>query len=98
MARTQTMVQLNSELLDVLDRAAERRGASRSSLIRELLWAGLARDREAVIGERIVDGYRRLPPGAPDAWGDLEAAADASADEVMARLEAEEREAGHGPW
>ena len=45
MARTQTMVQLNEDLLDVLDRAAARRGASRSLLIRELLWEGLRRER-----------------------------------------------------
>lgn len=98
MSRTQTMVQLNRELLDVLDRAAERRGASRSALIRELLWAGLAEDREAGIGERIVEGYRRLPAAEPDAWGDLGAATEASTEEVMARLDAEEREAGYGPW
>ena len=98
MARTQTMVQLNDELLETLDRAADRRGASRSALIRELLWQGLAEDRDAMIGEGIAAGYRRLPPGEPDDWGDLGAAGDASAEEVLRRLDADERRHGHAPW
>jgi len=90
MARTQTMVQLNDELLEVLDSAAARRRSSRSVLIRELLWEGLRTDREALIGERIAAGYRRVPQGEPDDWGDLSAAANASTEEVLRRLDAEE--------
>jgi len=92
------MVQLSDELLESLDRATDRRGGSRSALIRELLWHGLAEDRHALIGERIAAGYRRLPPGEPDDWGDVGAAADTSTEEVLSRLDAEEREHGHAPW
>lgn len=61
MARTQTMVQLSDELLEVLDRVAAARGASRSALVRELLWEALSEDRDRRIGELIADGYRRAP-------------------------------------
>ncbi|HZI92434.1 MAG TPA: CopG family transcriptional regulator [Thermoleophilaceae bacterium] len=98
MARTQTMVQLSEDLLETLDRAADRRGASRSALIRELLWQSLAEDRHVLVGERIAAGYRRVPPGEPDDWGDLGAGADASTEEVLRRLDAEERLHGHDPW
>lgn len=98
MARTQTMVQLSDDLLETLDRAAGRRGASRSALIRELLWQALAQDRHALIGERIAAGYRRVPPGEPDDWGDLATAVDTSTEEALRRLDAEERRQGHEPW
>lgn len=98
MARTQTMVQLSDELLETLDRAAQRRGGSRSALIRELLWQGLAEDRQALIGERIAAGYRRVPAAEPDEWGELGAGADASTEELLRRLDAEERRHGHEPW
>jgi mRNA interferase MazF len=90
MARTQTMVQLSEELVKTLDKAAARRGASRSGLIRELLWEGLRRDRSGSIGEDAA-GYRRIPQAEPDEWGDVAAAADVSTDEVLRRLDAEER-------
>lgn len=50
------------------------------------------------IGERIAEGYRRVPQAEPDAWGDLAADLDAANDELLARLDAEERAAGHEPW
>jgi hypothetical protein len=34
----------------------------------------------------------------PDEWGDLAADLDAANDELLARLDAEERAAGHKPW
>ncbi len=98
MARSQTMVQLSDDLVETLDRVAARRGASRSGLIRELLWEGLRRDRDTIIGERIVAGYRLLPQGEPDDWGDVAASADASTEEVLRRLDAEERAAGPSSW
>ncbi len=98
MARTQTMVQLNDELVRLLDDQADRRGMSRSALIREVLMEHLARDVEAEIDRRIVDGYRRIPPGTPDGWGDLTAATERSTRDVLAKLDAEEREAGYEPW
>ena len=98
MARTQTMVQLSDELVETLDRAAARRGTSRSALIRELLWEGLRHDRDLVVGQRIAEGYRRVPQVEPDEWGDLAGAGDASTEELLQRLDAEERGGGHHPW
>jgi predicted DNA-binding protein len=98
MARTQTMVQLTQELLESLDEAASRRGVSRSALIRELVIDGLRRAEADAIGERIADGYRRIPQAAPDAWGDISAPSDDAAEEVLRRLDAEERAQGHAPW
>lgn len=92
------MVQLSDDLLEALDRAAATRGASRSALIRTLLWEGLRNDTERAIGERIADGYRRIPQAEPDEWGDLPAAADHGNRETLRRLDAEERAAGYDPW
>lgn len=98
MARTQTMVQLSEELVVSLDEAAGRRGLSRSALIRELVTDGLRRASAESAGERIADGYRRIPQARPDAWGDLGVAADAATGELLLRLDAEERAGGHDPW
>lgn len=98
MTRTQTMVQLSDDLLETLDRAAADRGASRSALIRELLWEALSEDRERQIGEAIAEGYRRIPQGTPDEWGDLSEQNRRSNREMLERLDAEERAAGFGPW
>lgn len=92
------MVQLSDELVETLDRAAARRGASRSALIRQLLWEGLRGDRDALIGERIAAGYLRIPQGEPDDWGDVAAGADASAGEALRRLDGEEERREHPPW
>lgn len=89
MARTQTMVQLSDELLEVLDRVAAARGASRSALVRELLWEALSEDRDRRIGELIADGYRRIPQGTRHEHGNQE---------TLRRLDAEKRAAGFGPW
>lgn len=47
-----------------------------------------------LLGVHIADGYRRIPPGVPDEWGDLEAVADRSFREVSQRLDAEELRPG----
>lgn len=54
--------------------------------------------RGVSIDHQIIDGYTRIPPGTPDEWGDLERLTDECTDELLARLEAEEREAGYEPW
>lgn len=92
------MVQLSDELLEALDRAAAARGASRSALIRVLLWDGLRDDTERALGEQIADGYRRIPQSEPDEWGDLAVAADYANRETLRRLDAEEQGAGYEPW
>lgn len=98
MARTQTMVQLTAELVQSLDAIAARRAVSRSALIREFVLEGLERSGEAAIGERIVAGYRRIPQAHPDEWGDPIVAADIATGELLQRLDAEERAAGHDRW
>ncbi len=98
MARTQTMVQLTQELVESLDALAGRRAMSRSALIREFVVVGLEQSTSAAVGERIAEGYRRMPQAEPDEWGDLAADVDAANDELLARLDAEERAAGHEPW
>ena len=92
------MVQLTQELVDSLDALAQRRSLSRSALIREFVVDGLQQSTAAAVGERIADGYRRIPQAQPDEWGDLAAASDIATGELMARLDAEERAAGHEPW
>ncbi|MDQ3574242.1 MAG: ribbon-helix-helix domain-containing protein [Actinomycetota bacterium] len=98
MARVQTIVQLNRDLLALLDREATRRGVSRSALVRTALEEFLHADRERMISERIVDGYTRIPPGAADDWGDLEAMTERATTDLSRRLDAEERGHGHEPW
>jgi predicted DNA-binding protein len=69
MARKQTLVQLNDDLIAVLDEQAARRGVTRSHLIREAIEAHLKTSRDAEIDAAIVDGYTRIPPE-PDPWLD----------------------------
>ena len=98
MARVQTMVQLTDALLESLDREASRRATSRSALIRTALEDFLGADREAAIGQRIADGYGRIPPATPDEWGDISRMTDLATADLLVRLDAEERAGGHAPW
>jgi len=61
MTRTQTLVQLNEELLRRLDERAAREGRSRSALIREAIEAYMYDARSAEIDRQIVEGYERMP-------------------------------------
>ena len=70
MARRQTLVQLNDELLAVLDQRAARHGVSRSELIRRAIEAYLKDDRDAEIDAAIVEGYTRIPPEEDDPWAE----------------------------
>ncbi len=92
------MVQLTQELLESLDTIAEQRSISRSALIREFVLDGLRQGEASAIGERIADGYRRIPQAHPDEWGDPLLSADVATGELLARLDAEERAAGHDSW
>ena len=98
MARTQTMVQLSDDLLADLDREAARKGVSRSALIRDAVTASLAASRDTEVSRAIIEGYRRIPQGIPDEWGDLAAMTEATFGDLMKRLDAEEREHGFPPW
>lgn len=99
--RTQTMVQLTKEMVELLDRRAAAAGVSRSQLIREAIEAYLSADREAEIDRRITEGYARMPQGGEydvDEWGDLGKMVTALAVESLRRLDEEERAAGLEPW
>jgi hypothetical protein len=92
------MVQLSDDLLRSLDDEAARLGLSRSKLIRDLLTEALRQACADEVGARIAEGYRRLPQLEPDAWGDPQVTAEAATEELLLRLDAEERAAGAPPW
>lgn len=92
------MVQLTSDLVEALDDVARRRGTSRSALIREFVSDGLEQSGAAAVGERIAEGYRRIPQLEPDEWGDVGAATEIATGELLVRLDAEDRTAGHDAW
>lgn len=71
-ARRQTLVQLNDELLSLLDEQAVRTKTSRSQLIREAIERYLAVERETAIDRAIVEGYTRIPQE-PDPWAEAAA-------------------------
>lgn len=91
-------MQLTEAQVVALDVLAARRRVSRSALIRSAVDGILADDRERHLAEEIVAGYRRIPPGEPDAWGDVEAALDQNTLETLQRVADEERRAGTAPW
>ncbi len=97
-ARKQTLVQLTDEQVVALDHRARRDGVSRSQVIRQAVDHLLADDEEARINAAIIEGYRRIPAGTPDAWGDIEAQLEQNSRETMQRLDQEERQAGVEPW
>jgi predicted transcriptional regulator len=94
MARTQTIVQLTDDLVEQLDAEADLRGISRSALIREAVAEHLQSGRQERITAVLVDGYRRIPQGAADEWGDLSGEVRESTRRTLRRLDAEESEAG----
>lgn len=99
--RTQTMVQLNEDLLEQLDRRAASDGVSRSQVIRNAIEAYLAGDRATAIDRLIIEGYQRLPQGGQfdaDEWGNLGTMMATMTAEQMRLLNDEEREAGFEPW
>jgi metal-responsive CopG/Arc/MetJ family transcriptional regulator len=73
MTRTQTLVQLNEELLRRLDERAAREGRSRSALIREAIEAYMYDARSAEIDRQIIEGYERIPETEEElAWADAD--------------------------
>jgi metal-responsive CopG/Arc/MetJ family transcriptional regulator len=59
--RTQTLVQLNEDLLRRLDERAAREGRSRSALIRDAIEAYLYDEENTRIDREIREGYERFP-------------------------------------
>lgn len=91
MPRKETLVQLTDELLARLDEEAARKGVSRSAVLREAVTRYFASADE--VDRAIVEAYTRVPPGTPDAWGDIEVEGDRAGAELLARLDEEERRA-----
>lgn len=60
-SRTQTLVQLNEELLRRLDERVAREGRSRSALIRDAIEEYLADETRDEITRQIIEGYERIP-------------------------------------
>jgi metal-responsive CopG/Arc/MetJ family transcriptional regulator len=59
--RTQTLVQLNDDLLRQLDERAAKEGRSRSALIRDAIEKYLFDEDKARIDREIIEGYERIP-------------------------------------
>jgi metal-responsive CopG/Arc/MetJ family transcriptional regulator len=59
--RTQTLVQLNDDLLRQLDERAAKEGRSRSALIRDAIEQYLFDEDRARIDREIIEGYERIP-------------------------------------
>ena len=82
-------MQLTDELVEALDRRAQREGVSRSKLIRDLLATALSRSEEH--DRALVEGYGRAPQSdAADVWGDLDAWTAANTRRNLAALDAED--------
>lgn len=96
MARVQTLVQLSEELIAALDGVAERRGVSRSQVIREAVSAHLADLREVKLTAALVRGYQSSPQGGDDAWGSLDAFRRESRKRILERLDDEESASEEG--
>ena len=94
MARVQTIVQLNSDLLEALDREAEASGVSRSAVIRQAIVDHLASSREALVDLALVDGYKSVPQDATDEWGATLEQSRQNTRRTLERLDAEEEAAG----
>jgi len=74
MSRTQTLVQLSTDLLRRLDERAAREGRSRSALIRDAIDAYLHDEERDRITREIIEGYERIPPTQEEmAWAEREA-------------------------
>ena len=89
LAMRQTLVQLTDELVDALDRRAEREGVSRSKLVRDILDAALSTTEEQ--DRALIAGYQRIPQvDGVDAWGDLNAWTEANTRRNLAALDQED--------
>lgn len=88
----QIAVRLAQDLADRLDAlVADGRFATRADAIRAAIEALVDVDRRRRIDEAIVAGYRCIPPGDDP---ELEASLERAAHEMLAALDAEERDRG----
>lgn len=72
MPKTQTLVQLTSDLLAALDQRSTTTGRSRSDIIREAIRQYFENDLEDKIDRRIVAAYRKKPQS-DDRWAEAAA-------------------------
>ncbi len=101
MARTQTMVQLTTELLEQLDAAAAKAGVSRSEVIRTSIAAYLDSDVEKQAETEWIAAHSNdcSNPDAIDSWGDLSAQTKRVSAATTVRLAQEESiKNGNGAW
>lgn len=88
----QIAVRVEQELVDGLDAmVVDGRFPTRAEAIRSAIERLVDEERRRKIGEAIVEGYRRIPPGDDpglDAW------LDRSSHEMLQDLQAEERARG----
>ncbi|MGI9016949.1 MAG: CopG family transcriptional regulator [Euzebya sp.] len=94
----QTMVHLTEELIEQADREAARLNISRSALVRQALTRFLASSTHAEHDRLLEKGYKAHPQAEPDDWGTVTDLTEATTREMLARVTAEERRAGHEPW
>lgn len=78
--RAETLVQLDDRLLALLDQEAQRRGVSRSALIRAAIEHYLHDEIESALDRALVAGYRRVPPPEPTGLERLAAIASIEAE------------------
>jgi Arc/MetJ-type ribon-helix-helix transcriptional regulator len=89
----QIAVRIDQQLAARLDElVADGRFETKADAIRTAIEALVDVERRRKIGDAIVEGYRRVPPGDDP---ELEATLDAALDDMLADLEAEE---GDRPW
>jgi predicted transcriptional regulator len=94
MARVQTIVQLNSEILEALDHEAAAVGVSRSAIIRGAIMDHIASTAEAQIERALTEGYRAIPQNATDEWKSVLEQSHENTRRTLERLDAEEDAAG----
>jgi len=88
----QIAVRVGQGLVDGLDAmVADGRFTTRAEAIRSAIETMVDEERRRKIGEAIVEGYRRIPPGDDP---DLDSTVDRLRKDMLADLEADERARG----
>ncbi|MCL1588854.1 MAG: ribbon-helix-helix domain-containing protein [Actinomycetia bacterium] len=94
MARVQTIVQLNSEILEALDQEAAETDISRSAIIRQAIMDHIASSKAAQIDHALAEGYKAIPQKATEEWNSLLEQSRENTRRTLERLDAEEDAAG----
>ena len=94
MARVQTIVQLNSEILEALDEEVTATGVSRSAIIRHAIIDHLASSKQAQIDHVLAEGYKAIPQNATEELNSVLEQSRENTRRTLERLDAEEDAAG----